>query len=586
MKFYNQLHFKNLFRIILFTLVNLTAESSASQPPDTMWTKTFGGSNIDIGHCVELTTDGGFVITGYTRSYGTMSGRNVLLIKTDINGNTLWINAYGGNDDDEGYSVKQTPDGGYIIAGYTKSFGSGLKDVYLIKTDSSGNLQWSKTFGGAQDDEGYSLQLTASGGCVIGGVTSSSGAGSRDVWLIKTDISGNLIWQKTHGGLSSDGAWYVQNTSDGGYVLTGWTFSYGPGYVGNTWLVKTDSLGNQQWNKFFGGSDVDRGYCVQQTSDGGYIITGYTASFGAGLDDMLLIKTDSLGNSEWQKTFGGTGRDYGQSVQQTSDNGYIVVGYTLSFGAGGDDIWLVKTDTNGNEEWDKTLGGSASDVGYCVKEIPDGGCILTGHTLSFGAGVHDVWLIKMDNIIPVEIISFTANLENENVILHWTTSTETNNSGFKILRFSQDDNEWKEIGFVPGSGTSTEFRYYSFTDKNIPFGKNLYRLKQIDFDGQINFSGVIEVDAEFIPKELFLYQNYPNPFNPVTTINYDLPDAGEVTLIIYDILGKKAKELVNGKHQAGRYAVQLNASDFDSGVYIYQLVNGNHIISKKMILLK
>ena len=355
-----------LISYLLISAVLYNQRCFAQPPPDTMWTKTFGGTNIDIGHCAEQTSDGGYIITGYTRSYGTMSGRNVLLIKTNENGVQQWINGYGGNNDDEGYSVKQTTDGGFIIAGHTKSFGSGLKDVYLVKINSSGSMQWSKTFGGAQDDEGYSIQLTTNGGFIIAGVTSSSGAGSRDMLLIKTDSLGNVIWQKTHGGMGSDGAWFVQNTTDGGYILTGWTYSYGPGYVGNAWLVKTDSLGNQQWNKFFGGTDADRGYCVQQTSDGGYVLTGYTASSGAGLYDMLLIRTDSAGNAEWQKTFGGSGRDYGQSVQQTFDGGYIVTGYTLSFGAGGDDLWLVKTNMNGVEEWNKTYGGTASDVGYCI----------------------------------------------------------------------------------------------------------------------------------------------------------------------------------------------------------------------------
>lgn len=387
-----------IFSLFISLIINYQ-NCFAAQPPDTLWTKTFGGTNIDIGHCVEQTSDGGYIITGYTRSYGAMSGRNVLLIKTDNNGVAEWINGYGGNDDDEGYSVKQTTDGGYIVAGHTKSFGAGLKDVYLIKTDSLGTQQWSKTFGGAQDDEGYSIKLTSDGGYIVGGVTSSSGAGSRDLLMIKTDSDGNLVWQKTHGGMSSDGAWYIQTTSDGGYILAGWTFSYGPGFVGNAWLVKTDSLGNQQWNKFFGGSDVDRGYCVQQTTDGGYVLTGYTASSGAGLDDMLLVKTDSLGNQQWLKTFGGTGRDYGQSVQQTLDGGYIVVGYTLSYGAGGDDLWLVKADLNGNQEWYITYGGSSSDVGYCISKTTDGGYIITGHTLSFGAGVHDVWLIKTAPLI-------------------------------------------------------------------------------------------------------------------------------------------------------------------------------------------
>jgi hypothetical protein len=373
----------------------LCTQNVGAQSPDTLWTRTFGGSNIDVGYAVQQTTGGGYIIAGYTRSYGSMSGRNVWLIKTDLSGNQEWNNAFGGNNDDEGYSVQQTRDGGYVIAGYTKSSGAGASDVLLIKTDTSGNTEWSRTFGGTQDDEGYCVQQTTDGGYIIAGATSSFGAGSRDVWLVKTNASGIESWRRTLGGFGSDGARSVQQTSDGGYVITGWTYSYGPGSVGNVWLVKTDTSGNAVWNRAFGGTDVDRGYCVQQTNDRGYVITGYTSSSGAGLDDMLLIKTDSMGNAEWTRTFGGTGRDYGNAVQQTTDGGYIIAGYTLSFGSGGDDVWLVKVDMNGNQTWGATYGGSASDVAYAVKQTSDGGYIVVGHTLSYGAGVHDVWLIRI-----------------------------------------------------------------------------------------------------------------------------------------------------------------------------------------------
>lgn len=367
----------------------------AAQVPDTLWTRTFGGTNIDIGHSVQQTTDGGFVVGGYTRSYGTMSGRNALLVKVDADGDSVWIEAFGGDDDDEGYAVRQTADGGYILAGHTKSFGAGGKDVLLIKTDAAGAPDWLRTYGGANDDEGYSVLQTADFGYLVGGVTSSSGAGSRDVWLVKTDSLGVEMWNRTHGGFSSDGAWSVASTADGGFIVAGWTYSSGPGFLGNAWLLKTDGQGIHQWNRTFGGSGVDRAHAVKPTPDGGYILAGYTDSFGAGLYDMLLIKTDSLGTQEWQQTFGGSGRDYAQAVEPTADGGYLVAGYTLSYGAGGDDVWLVKTDADGDSLGSQTYGGTASDVAYSVAQTTDGGTIVAGHTLSYGAGLHDVWLIRL-----------------------------------------------------------------------------------------------------------------------------------------------------------------------------------------------
>lgn len=584
---------KNTIKILLNILLLFLFSNILLSPqvPDTMWTKTFGGTNIDIGHCVQQTADSGYIITGYTRSYGTISGRNIWLVKTDKNGNHQWNNTFGGNSDDEGYSVQQTVDGGYIIAGYTESFGAGLNDVFLVKADASGNQVWTKTFGGAQDDEGYSVLQTNDGGYLVGGVTSSYGAGSRDMWMIKTDPSGNLLWQKTHGGLSSDGAWYVDHTSDGGFILTGWTLSYGPGFIGNAWLVKTDSLGNQQWNKFFGGDDADRGYAVQQTTDGGYILTGYTGSFGAGLYDMLLIKTDPSGNAEWTKTFGGTGRDYGNSVQQTIDGGFIVLGYTLSFGAGGDDFYLVKTDANGNEEWFKTYGGSASDVGFFVRQTNDGGLILVGHTLSFGAGVHDVWLIKTDNIIPVEFLSFTAELSGNDFKLIWSTATETNNQGFEILRSAQNDNGgWEKVGFVPGYGTTTEVHHYSFVDESMLPGNYQYRLKQVDFDGTFEYSNIIEVTVN-APTKFSLEQNFPNPFNPTTKIKYSIPsnvkgEMSNVTLKVFDVLGNEVATLMDREKSPGTYEVDFDGTGLPSGIYFYQLKAGSYIETKKMLLLK
>ena len=261
----------------------------------------------------------------------------------------------------------------------------------LIKTDSDGNEQWRKTFGGTYHDYGDSMQQTMDGGYIIAGYTRSYGAGKYgkyDIWLIKTDSGGNEQWNKTFGGNSSDMGHSVQQTTDGGYVITGHTYSYEAS--SDVWLIKTDSGGNEQWNKTFRGTDYDDARSVQQTSDGGYIITGYTMSYGAGGYDVWLIKTDSSGNEQWNKTFGGKYSDEGYSVQQTIDGGYIITGCTCY-----NDVLLIKTDSDGNKQWSKTFGGTDRDWGNSVQQTIDGGYIIIGGTYSYGAGHLDVWLIKV-----------------------------------------------------------------------------------------------------------------------------------------------------------------------------------------------
>ncbi|MCK4393021.1 hypothetical protein KAX17_08960, partial [Candidatus Bipolaricaulota bacterium] len=185
----------------------------------------------------------------------------------------------------------------------------------------------------------------------------------------------------------------VQQTSDGGYILFGGTGSYGAG-DGDFWLIKTDAHGNKEWERTFGGSESNWGWSAQQTSDGGYILLGCTESYGAGDGDFWLIKTDAQGNKQWQKTFGGSEDDQGHSVHQTSDGGYMFLGYTESYGAGSADFWLIKTDSQGNKQWDRTFGGSEDDGSISVQQTEDGGYILLGCTSSYGAGGLDFWLIK------------------------------------------------------------------------------------------------------------------------------------------------------------------------------------------------
>jgi hypothetical protein len=355
------------------------------------WEKTFGGSNDDWGGSVQQTSDGGYILTGRTASYSAGSS-DVWLIKTDANGKELWSKTFGGSEYDECDAVQQTSDGGYILTGGTGSYGAGEGDVWLIKTDANGKELWSKTFGGSKVDWGSSVQQTSDGGYILTGITASYGIGGSDVWLIKTDANGKELWSKTLEGSNRSS---VQQTMDDGYIITGMIRSYGAGEP-DVWLIKTGANGKELWSKTFGGSKVDWGSSVQKTSDGGYIIIGSTYSYGAGDRDVWLIKTDANGKELWSKTFGGSREDDGWSVQQTSDGGYIIAGYTASYVAGDRDVWLIKTDANGKELWSKTFGGSKGDWGGSVQQTSDGGYIIIGSTYSYGAGESDVWLIKTD----------------------------------------------------------------------------------------------------------------------------------------------------------------------------------------------
>jgi len=241
----------------------------------------------------------------------------------------------------------QTVDGGYALAGISMSFGAGSNDFWLVKTDAGGNHEWNQTYGGTNSyDIGWSVVQTLDGGFAIAGYTRSFGAGSTDFWLVKTDGSGTHVWNKTYGGLGFDIGWSVVQTLDGGYVLAGDTYSFGAGGC-DVWLVKTDAEGIHQWNQTYGRTNNDGGFSLVQTLDGGFAIAGSTQFFGAINVDVWLVKTDAEGNYQWNQTYGGTDFDLGRSVVQTVDGGFAIAGYTYSFGAGNSDVWLVKTDESG-----------------------------------------------------------------------------------------------------------------------------------------------------------------------------------------------------------------------------------------------
>src|SRR6185436_14422670 len=358
-------------RIFLFLIIQ-TLFSIETIFAQITFQKTFGGTGVDYGVSIQQTTDGGYIIAGTTESMGA-GGFDIYLIRTDAIGDTLWTKTFGGIADDGGGSVQQTTDGGFIIMGI---LGVGLSnhDIYLIRTDANGDSLWTKTFGGTNTEEGHSVKQTTDGGYIITGLTLGFNGNGYDVYLIKTNTNGDSLWIKTFGGTNADEGNSVQQTTDGGYIVSGTTSSFGAGGR-DIYLTRTDGNGDLLWSKTFGGTSYDEGSSVQQTTDGGYIITGNTLSFGSGNRDVYLIKTDVNGDALWTKTFGGTNDDGGWSVQQTTEGGYIITG-SRSFGAGGYGVYLIKTDANGDSLWTKAFGGIGVDWGNSIKQTMDGGYII------------------------------------------------------------------------------------------------------------------------------------------------------------------------------------------------------------------
>jgi hypothetical protein len=361
------------------------------------WSRTYGRSGGEWAFSVVQTEDGGYALAG---------SDIFLVVKVDASGNEQWSQTYGSGD---AYSIVQTSEGDYAIAGTSGN------DFLLVKVDASGNEQWTQTYGRLtpsvpapgdhpSSDQARSMIQTTDGGYAIAGYTDSYGAGGNDFWLVKTDVSGDMQWSQTYGGSGNDQGWSIAQTADGGYILAGFSTSYGDGFFPVGLLIKVDASGKEQWTKTYSGEREVEFYSVIQTRDSGYTLTGqidrYLSNGGFGWD-VLLAKTDSTGNKQWEQMYGQRRDDEGRSVIQTDDGGYVIAGATQT-DAGYErqdygDILLIEVDSSGNEQWNRTYGGDRTDTAFSVIETDDNGYAVAGYTESYGLGVGDFALIKTDS---------------------------------------------------------------------------------------------------------------------------------------------------------------------------------------------
>jgi hypothetical protein len=364
------------------------------------WEASFGGAFNEGGYAGVHCSEGSYCIIGSTYSFGE-GDHDVYLLKLDSLGEKVWAETFGGPATEYGYAMTTAPDGGFILVGTTTSFGAGSKDVYVVRTDPNGAFLWQRTYGGESIDEGWSVIATSDGGYLLCGTTSSFGAGSSDIYILRCDANGDLRWSKTFGGPNGEAGYAICAAPDGGYLVVGSTGSFGTGYS-SVYAVRIDESGDSLWTAVYGGAKADFGYCATSTYDNGFLIGGTTASSGAGYSDAYLIKIDGSGFVLWEKTFGGAQDDLAYSVTQTEDGGVILVGKTDSFGFGKSDLYAVKTDETGYLLWEHTFGGSKTDFGRCALPFRRS-VLLIGYSYSYTVGGSDVYVVKLDEDAPTDV---------------------------------------------------------------------------------------------------------------------------------------------------------------------------------------
>ena len=431
--------------LLALLLVSFTFAANA-QDPTIEWQHTIGGSVDDVlssMQSMQQTGDGGYILGGTLR-YNLGNISDYCVIRLDSAGNVVWQNTIGGYNLDALNSIQQTIDGGYILGGQSKSgisrdkteVAQGSYDYWVIKLDSAGNIVWQNTIGGNKLDELNSIQQTVDGGYILGGQSASGISGDKtkpsqgnsDYWVIKLDSAGNIVWQNTIGGDNRDELNSIQQTADGGFILGGSSLSAISGDKTEArqgsydyWVIKLDAVGNILWQNTIGGSDYERLLSIQQTADRGYILGGYSDSgisgdkteAAQGYADYWVIKLDGVGNILWQNAIGGSDYDYLNSIQQTTDGGFILGGYSRS-GISGDktetaqgdlDYWTMKLDSAGNILWQNTVGGSGIDVLRTIQQTADEGYILGGYSQSgisgdkteASQGGYDYWVVKLSH---------------------------------------------------------------------------------------------------------------------------------------------------------------------------------------------
>ncbi|MBN2378853.1 T9SS type A sorting domain-containing protein [candidate division WOR-3 bacterium] len=562
-----------------------------AQAPDTLWTRGYGGTGVDVCYSTIETTDGFYVAAGYT-GFGS-GNQDAWLMKLDRNGDTLWAKPWGGGSPDGAHCVIEASDGGYLVVGYTESYGNGGKDLYLVKTDPNGNLEWSKTYGGQMQDCGHTA-TTAQGGYMVSGyIDGPIGWAKGDLWILKIDEEGDTLWTKRYGGVGEEyGISIKRNWKTGdGYILCGSTASFGAGGK-DAWLLKLDENGDTLWTATFGGAAEDNAYGVNFAHDGGYVLTGYVDGSGSWTPgNVWIIKTDNMGVEEWRKTYSQTGENFGIGISPTTDGGYALTGL-IALNSG--DLFFLKTDGDGEETWRLVCGGMTDDNALSMCLTSDGGYLAAG--LKIVGSAPDFYLVKTVPLInlvsPVggEILSAGGSHD-----IAWEFENLPKSPYSLRLLFSYNDGV--DYNDTIGAGIEPNMTTYAW---NVPVDTSdecRIKIELVTPEGGVLTSD--ESDETFRiqssavgeePLTSFVVAN-PSILAEGTTIRYQLAFSTLIKIGIYDLVGKKVTTLSDKYQASGSHSITWSHTDEDGnkisrGVYFLRFQADDFNKTMPIIILK
>jgi hypothetical protein len=600
---------RNVIIAVIISLITAAAINAQQM----IWDNTIGGEQEDFLTDIIRSSDSGYMVAGRSGSYTTSI--DGILAKTDSSGNELWVQDFGCDAVDGMNRVIGISDGDYVGVGYYHD-PELLNDVILARIDDDAKIKWIVRLDYGGEEMGRDIKETRDGGFIIAAHTVMA----PDYLLIKTDAAGNSMWSRTLGGNGDDLAYSILNTDDGGYLIGGASNSFGDGDF-DIYVVKINPMGFEEWSRTYGGDGDEYGYSMRNTDDGGYIIAGYTTSYGAGGEDLYLVKTDDKGDVEWTRTYGDENNNRAGSVIVNADHGFTLTGSTDNIGDERLDAYVVKTDSLGNMLWENSYGGHGDDWGNGIIQTPEGSYIIAGGSESFGNGSSSGYLVRIFGT-PVSIGMVPEN--------HQIQVPQGGSFGFSgaLINNSdriQNNDVWLMLD-VPGYGLYGPLQRYNNipltphreviitgieqqVPGNAPPGTYRYIAYTGDYPSAINDSSDFEFtvihgtspngagnwqaskwfdrgERGTAPDVIAVFENYPNPFNAATTINYGISEACHVRIDLFNMMGQHLETLIDSYKQPGTYSAVWHASDFASGAYFYKITTESQALTRRMMLVK